>query len=108
MTRYRTGRTFEYKLKQDLEADGFTVLRSAGSHGIFDLIGLKLLPRSNRVIVRCIQCKVTSSSNIKALKKEFVTSAPFEAETAIIEQQLAVKTKGHKNYDLYTLAECKE
>ena len=106
--KYISGRNFEYKIKQELEEDGFTVIRASGSHGVYDLVGFKYLPRSNRVVVRCIQCKVTSSNNANGLKKEFVSSVPFDVDSAIIEQQLAVKTKGHKNYDLYTLDECKE
>ena len=41
MTNYSRGRSKEYELKRQLEEDGYTVLRTAGSHGAFDLICYK-------------------------------------------------------------------
>lgn len=38
---YVRGREAEYKLKHDLERAGYLVLRTAGSHGAFDLVALK-------------------------------------------------------------------
>ena len=38
---YRKGASFEYRIKNDLEKNGYYVMRSAGSHGIVDLIALK-------------------------------------------------------------------
>jgi len=40
-TNYIRGRNFEYKVKKLLEEEGNIVLRTAGSHGLFDLIGIK-------------------------------------------------------------------
>ena len=40
-TSYRKGVRLEYELKELLEADGFFVVRSAGSHGPADLVALK-------------------------------------------------------------------
>lgn len=38
MSRYERGRRGEYELKKSFEKKGFTVLRTAGSHGCADLI----------------------------------------------------------------------
>jgi hypothetical protein len=44
---YIKGRFFEYRVKKKLEKEGCIVLRTAGSHGLFDLIHLVLFePRS--------------------------------------------------------------
>jgi hypothetical protein len=40
--RYLAGRRFEYRIKQQLEKEGWIVFRSAASKGLFDLIGLKI------------------------------------------------------------------
>lgn len=37
-SRYRAGRAYEYACKKKLEAEGWTVLRTAGSHGEADLV----------------------------------------------------------------------
>jgi len=39
--RYIKGRNFEYQIKKMLERDGYYVIRSAGSHGAFDLVAIK-------------------------------------------------------------------
>lgn len=41
MTNYTTGRTLEYKVRDALQANGYQVLRAAGSKGVSDLIALK-------------------------------------------------------------------
>lgn len=51
MTNYERGRSFEYYLKKKLEEEGFLVIRSAGSKGIFDLVAIK------EEEVYLIQCK---------------------------------------------------
>lgn len=48
---YRNGRAFEYRIMNRLEQDGFIALRTAGSHGEFDCIGV------NARCVRLIQAK---------------------------------------------------
>ena len=40
MTNYARGATFERTVKADLEAKGYIVFRSAGSHGPYDLVAL--------------------------------------------------------------------
>lgn len=41
-TNYKKGRNYEYYVKEKLEKAGFFVVRSAGSHGVFDLIAVDL------------------------------------------------------------------
>lgn len=41
-SRYRAGRSYEYACKKKLEAEGWTVLRTAGSHGAADLIAYRV------------------------------------------------------------------
>jgi len=50
-SRYRLGRRLEYRIKKLLEEHGYEVIRSAGSHGRWDLVAVK------DGIVRLIQVK---------------------------------------------------
>lgn len=49
--KYIAGRRLEYLAKKELEAAGFNVMRTAGSHGIADIIAV------NSNVVRFIQVK---------------------------------------------------
>jgi hypothetical protein len=53
---YINGRAYEYKAKQLLEAQGYTTIRTAGSHGPYDLLAMKSGEK-----VRCIQIKRTKA-----------------------------------------------
>lgn len=57
MTRYSAGAAFEREVKRWLEDRGWLVIRSAGSHGIADLVALQ---RGRRT--RLIQCKIGKSA----------------------------------------------
>jgi len=97
---YIRGRRFEYQLKKDLEKQGWLVFRTAGSHGIYDLIAL-IDNYKGDVLVRLIQCKTTDKEvNTKTLLKSFNKTLPFEDTTVM--QQLAVKVTGKKTYTIYT------
>lgn len=50
---YIAGRNKEYKVKRDLEKQGYIVLRTAGSHGFADLIAVDRMRRK----ILFIQCK---------------------------------------------------
>lgn len=50
-TRYQRGRDNEYRAQRELEADGYTTIRSAGSHGTADVIAW------NATSIRFIQIK---------------------------------------------------
>jgi len=41
ITNYIRGRNFEYRVKKLLEKKGYIVFRTAGSHGLFDLIAVR-------------------------------------------------------------------
>jgi len=66
LTNYQKGRDKEYRLKRKLEREGFTVLRTAGSHGFADLIAIDY--RSRRI--RFIQVKPDNFS--KAAEKKLM------------------------------------
>ncbi|MEM4323916.1 MAG: restriction endonuclease [Candidatus Nitrosocaldaceae archaeon] len=59
---YLKGRNFEYKVKKYLEQQGYVVLRTAGSHGIYDLIAIKFEPEPSIIF---IQCKARLGSSTK-------------------------------------------
>lgn len=61
--KYRRGRALEYRVKKWLEERGFHVIRSAGSHGRYDLVAI-----SDREIV-FIQCKLNQPSKLIELEK---------------------------------------
>jgi len=55
---YNRGRTFEYDVRDLLEASGYQAARTAGSHGLADVIGW-----SSSTIV-FVQCKHTTKKTI--------------------------------------------
>ena len=72
LTNYEKGRAHEYSIKHKLEKAGWTVLRTAGSHGEFDLVGIKMLradQRSHGEIV-LIQAKSGKSAERERKKLE--------------------------------------
>lgn len=56
---YVSGRRFEYKVRDYLEAHGYYVVRSAGSHGAIDLVGIrkKIDPKFCGKDAILVQCK---------------------------------------------------
>ena len=67
--RYLSGVRAERKLKAKLEAEGWIVFRTAGSHGFFDLIAV----HPNTGQVRFMQVKSTKG-NIKPLFQQFLAN----------------------------------
>jgi hypothetical protein len=62
-SKYRAGRDLEYAAARDLEANGYQVIRAAGSHGLADLIGFK---PGELVIVQCkTDGKMTATQRAK-------------------------------------------
>ena len=53
MTKVNKGIRYEYQIKDYLEAEGYYCMRSAGSHGLFDLIGINVSEKK----ILLIQCK---------------------------------------------------
>ena len=56
-TNYEKGRRAEYKAMHQLRDDGYTVLRTAGSHGIYDVVAWN--PDEVRFIQVKRDCKPT-------------------------------------------------
>lgn len=72
-TNYERGRNYEYRCKKKLEADGWTVLRTAGSHGAADLVCY--LPQWHPSFpVQFVQCKLSPTKadrdKIERLRRE--------------------------------------
>ena len=62
---YKRGVHYERQAKKELEKSGYLVIRSSGSHGIFDIWAL------NDKELKLIQCKaVKKSSNFTKLTSE--------------------------------------
>src|SRR3990167_1974205 len=61
-TSYQRGRSFEYRVKRDLESRGYLVIRAAQSKGIADLVAVKRKFRSNTAVVLLVQCKLSKGS----------------------------------------------
>ena len=62
---YMSGRRFEYQTMKILEKNGYTALRTAGSHGFADVIAF------NEEHVRFIQCKCIK--NAEKQRKTIIT-----------------------------------
>jgi hypothetical protein len=71
---YLAGVRFERKIMHELNREGYTALRTAGSHGDFDVIGV---PRNPDWPVLFVQCKRTEDGNkAKKLLLEFRAHPP--------------------------------
>ena len=65
MTNYTNGRWFEYKVRDALTADGYEVIRSAGSKGKVDLVAFKQWSASDNHFqwhMLFVQCKRTDGN----------------------------------------------
>ena len=65
-TNYAKGRRQEWNLKKALEADGWTVIRAAGSKGPYDLVAF---PRSDFGNQRVIALQVKATNDPGAAKR---------------------------------------
>lgn len=66
---YKRSRSKEYQLKNSLEKEGYFTVRTAGSHGIADVIAIKPSPdgNPNLFVVRFIQIKVSERTKTKKI-----------------------------------------
>lgn len=71
---YLKGRNFEYKVKKYLQEQGYVVLRTAGSHGMYDLIAIKFEPEPSIIF---IQCKARQGSSTKEKLGKFEVYESF-------------------------------
>jgi hypothetical protein len=91
---YLRGRRFEYEYANLMREQGFTIARTAGSHGLFDLIGIN----EKNGMVELIQCKVTEDpTEARRLIRSFKESPPVGAGLLPkrVHQGLAVKVLGN-------------
>lgn len=73
---YERGRRFEWLRKKAWEAQGYVVLRTAGSHGFADLLALDIAASAEPV--ECIQCKVAKTkTEAQRLIRTFVEKPPL-------------------------------
>ena len=99
-TNYIAGRAFEYERMAHYKALGYEVMRTAGSHGKYDIIAIS--PMGS---VEFIQCKrVSTEAEANLLIKKFRTSPPIPiVYTTQFHQVLEVKVKGSKKVHSVTL-----
>ena len=96
MSNYTKGRTFEYDRKAYFESQGNVVMRTAGSHGPFDLIAVSTWSGT----VKFIQCKcVQTAKHAERLVKEFKANPPLPILHTVNRgsgymQAIVVKVKG--------------
>lgn len=62
MSKYSVGRAYEWEVRKMFEAEGYEVIRAAGSKGPFDLVARKRTAHRKREVwfVCYLQCKVKS------------------------------------------------
>ena len=93
---YIKGRAYEYKAKKVLEEQGYTVVRTAGSHGPWDLMAIK---EGTDEPVKCVQIKVTKSEDqLKRLLRGFKPQTNGTATRSYVhELWVYYKAKWHKS-----------
>jgi len=91
---YRAGARLEYGRRKHWQKRGFTVIRSAGSHGEWDLCGIR--PEDPLHPVVLIQCKrVQTIQQAKAMVKKFKLEPPLPKSPHWV-LMLEVQVKGSK------------
>lgn len=103
---YLKGRRFEYEVMNELRANGFSAMRTSGSHGHFDVIGIKLA--NGQQHIKFIQCKVIQKYSASAMKKlilDFNKNTPvvrsYNYDDLIVEAFLYIKYKDSNKYNTY-------
>lgn len=88
-TPYEIGRRMEYEAMTRWRMKGYTPVRSAGSHGPWDICAVK-----DNHVVELIQCKVVERVSTARRYLKAFTSKPFLAPSDLYHQVLEVKVKG--------------
>lgn len=70
MNNYIKGRNFEYKIKRYLELQRFTVIRSSGSHGKYDLVAVKWCKPTTIILIQCKAYEGKSEITKKIIKRD--------------------------------------
>lgn len=87
--KYLSGVRFEREVMKEYEGYGFRVLRSAGSHGVYDVVAYH--PERRTIFA---QCKVVrTKTEGEKLVKAFLASPP-ERPSKFFDQLILVKVKG--------------
>lgn len=75
---YLKGRRFEYFAKKEMEKYGYSVMRTSGSHGPFDLVAI----HKKHGYMKLVQCKtVKTEKEAQRLIKAFKEDPPFVQRT---------------------------
>ena len=97
-TNYQRGYEVERKIMQELTEQGFLVLRSAGSHGKIDVLGL----RKDRIVA--VQSKRTKKFTMSTYKKELAAIqdiiATYELDNVDFELWVWVDRQGFKKWQV--------
>lgn len=97
---YLAGRRFEYERMAHYRELDHVVMRTAGSHGLFDLISIDV----RHGLATLIQCKVVDNlASAKRLLHKFRGNPPLGVCFASIHQRLEVKVKGSKEVHSVTI-----
>lgn len=109
---YLRGRRLEWQVKKDYEAAGYKVMRTAGSHGDFDLIAVyegSLL--TGIVFIQCKVVKKTTPGIVASLINEVknnttlrnITARTKNNTTINIDVELIIKEHGKRSYEVIPL-----
>jgi len=89
---YNAGRRFEYARKKFWESKGYTVLRTAGSHGAFDLV---VIGKDDVFLVQCKRFKSPSAAKLHL--EYFKKNPPLPAGNKHYVQGMEVSVVGSKD-----------
>ena len=78
MTHYSRGAAFERLVKADLEKRGYLVVRSAGSHGVADLVAVPGDDCAGGATL-LVQCKTSGRMSPKERQEMTATSMNYDA-----------------------------
>jgi hypothetical protein len=107
---YQRGRRLEWQVKKDLEQEGWHVMRTAGSHGAYDIVAIR--EKNGFTEIKFIQCKSGGKTiNITKLSDELWEKSPINGaisaegihKAVYITVELIVKKHGESNYTVYPL-----
>lgn len=77
---YAKGRRLEYRALKALEAEGYIAARTAGSHGVFDIVALKGVEPALLIQVKCNISEAAAMRELKKIRKLFHEFVPANFE----------------------------
>jgi hypothetical protein len=105
---YLSGRRLEWQVRKALEDQGYHAMRTAGSHGAFDIIGIRYLNKALQI--KFIQCKVVKKLTEGVLNKlynELINTSPIKEELdgseIIVDVEIIIKDQCKSSYTVYPL-----